>query len=110
MQRYEDGEQCGHTGCSSHVPHPCESCGRAGTRGFVEIGYDPGAEEFTSVVEFVNGQIANVYRLPRFMSLQEYFETRVLGKFIEPEELEPKAVENQSKILSSFVDIRDVIY
>ena len=23
-----DGEPCGHSGCMSHVSHPCEGCGR----------------------------------------------------------------------------------
>jgi hypothetical protein len=25
---YDDGEECDHSGCKSHVTHPCEKCGR----------------------------------------------------------------------------------
>lgn len=27
-KRLVDGEPCGHSGCLSHVTHPCEGCGR----------------------------------------------------------------------------------
>ena len=33
----KDGEPCSHPGCSSHISHPCEGCGRIGARG----EYDP---------------------------------------------------------------------
>lgn len=33
----EEYEPCDHTGCLSHVTHPCDSCGRIGGRGC----YDP---------------------------------------------------------------------
>lgn len=28
MNNYIDGQSCGHSGCLSHVSHPCEGCGR----------------------------------------------------------------------------------
>ena len=28
MNRYKDGEPCGHIGCLNHMTHPCERCGR----------------------------------------------------------------------------------
>jgi len=27
-----DGESCGHRGCTNHVTHPCEGCGRTAGR------------------------------------------------------------------------------
>ena len=30
---YQDGEPCTHKGCSHHVLHPCEVCGRIMSRG-----------------------------------------------------------------------------
>ena len=29
-QKFEPGEPCNHPGCSSHISHPCEGCGRIG--------------------------------------------------------------------------------
>jgi len=29
---YKDGEPCGHIGCAKHITHPCEGCGRIGSR------------------------------------------------------------------------------
>jgi hypothetical protein len=37
MVRLEDGEECLHKGCSSHISHPCEGCGRIGAHGVVSI-------------------------------------------------------------------------
>jgi hypothetical protein len=29
----EDGESCPHPGCTNHISHPCETCGRFGAEG-----------------------------------------------------------------------------
>lgn len=29
-KQLSDGEPCSHTGCLSHISHPCEDCGRIG--------------------------------------------------------------------------------
>ena len=34
-----EGQPCNHTGCSLHISHPCEVCGRIAMRGTAE--YDP---------------------------------------------------------------------
>ena len=34
---YKDGEPCDHPGCTNHISHPCEICGRVGAKGEVLI-------------------------------------------------------------------------
>ncbi|MCK5017413.1 MAG: hypothetical protein KAS32_10135 [Candidatus Peribacteraceae bacterium] len=36
-KEYEDGEPCEHTGCASHVTHPCEKCGRKRASGKAKV-------------------------------------------------------------------------
>ena len=30
---WRDGEPCNHKGCIIHISHPCEECGRQGSKG-----------------------------------------------------------------------------
>jgi hypothetical protein len=57
---YKFGEPCDHTGCASHITHPCEGCGRIAARrrpvrssNVASIGYD--AVNKVLEVEFHNG-------------------------------------------------------
>lgn len=34
---FRDGQECWHAGCSRHVSHPCEVCGRIGAKGEVTM-------------------------------------------------------------------------
>ena len=79
MTNLKPGQECGHRGCSHHISHPCEGCGRyaAGLLHFVK-GQEP------NVTITLKEKPEFVMRIDRIEETEDGF--IVSGYFEEPDD------------------------
>jgi hypothetical protein len=56
-RKLRDGEPCEHSGCLSHISHPCEGCGRIGGR------YMTWLDEIEKSIREFDTQHGDIYEL-----------------------------------------------